>query len=295
MVSTFAIVVASGGLGLLLLFLVTGVWRRTKWGRALVRPRKRSPLRQDLLMLRPAGHSLRERIDDASDNLLFCGLFSVMIPYLGAALYGVGVIRSGIQVVIMFGLFSIPFLVMANRLSKRLYNYRLGLDGELATAEELNQLMRNGYYVFHDFPAVKFNIDHIVIGPTGVFAVETKMRSKRPYSGEKGAVVKQEGSILHFPEFKDSDSVKQASDQAKWLSRFLTKSIGREISVIPIVAVPGWFVERGAHDGSVLVYNPTNGGKFITNRPTALDDQTIQQVKYQVEQRCRDLKAFNPL
>jgi hypothetical protein len=54
---------------------------------------------------------------------------------------------------------------------------RIGYDGELATAQELNQLMRHGYYVFHDLQAENFNIDHIVIGPAGVFAVETKSRS----------------------------------------------------------------------------------------------------------------------
>ncbi|MBU1055794.1 MAG: NERD domain-containing protein [Proteobacteria bacterium] len=39
-------------------------------------------------------------------------------------------------------------------------------------------LFKVGYKVYHDFPAEKFNIDHIIIGPAGVYAVETKARQK---------------------------------------------------------------------------------------------------------------------
>ena len=38
------------------------------------------------------------------------------------------------------------------RLLNERKSYALGLDGELATAEELNQLMRDGCRVFHDIP-----------------------------------------------------------------------------------------------------------------------------------------------
>ena len=46
--------------------------------------------------------------------------------------------------------------------------------------------MRDGFAVFHDVPGDKaFNVDHVVIGPQGVFAVETKGRGK-PASREWG-------------------------------------------------------------------------------------------------------------
>ncbi|MFU8891772.1 MAG: NERD domain-containing protein [Anaerosomatales bacterium] len=59
-------------------------------------------------------------------------------------------------------------------------NWLQGAEGEHLTGMELNKLPE-GYVVFHDFhPAgkdgklAKWNWDHIVIGPTGVFIVETK-------------------------------------------------------------------------------------------------------------------------
>ncbi len=82
--------------------------------------------------------------------------------------------------------------------------YRLGYEGEIAVGQELNQLMRDGFYVYHDFFVDKFNIDHIVVGPSGVFAVETKARSKptsdSPVPDYK---VKYNGKCLQFPNGTD--------------------------------------------------------------------------------------------
>ena len=60
-------------------------------------------------------------------------------------------------------------------LMRRYRTLKLGYEAEAAAAEELNRLMRHGYWVFHDVPGDKaFNIDHVVVGPNGVFGVETK-------------------------------------------------------------------------------------------------------------------------
>jgi len=169
----------------------------------------------------------------------------------------------------------------------------MGLDGERATGEELNQLMKHGYRVYHDMQAGKFNIDHVVIGPGGVFAVETKYRSKKEGSGLNGATVFRNNDMLRFPDDKlNLNAIPQARAQARWLEEFLTKSVGKHISVQAIVTLPGWKVEKGPHDGSVLVINPKNPDNFFLSRPAIPDDQMIQQVAYQVEQRCRNVKPF---
>ncbi len=50
-----------------------------------------------------------------------------------------------------------------------------GLEGENIVLEKLNTLPKN-YFVFHDveLPGGYGNIDHIVVGPTGLFVIETK-------------------------------------------------------------------------------------------------------------------------
>ncbi len=54
----------------------------------------------------------------------------------------------------------------------------LGPDCEMAVGQELNNPMCAGYRVYNDVPAEGLNIDHVVVGRNGVFAVETKGRSK---------------------------------------------------------------------------------------------------------------------
>ena len=50
-----------------------------------------------------------------------------------------------------------------------------GLEGENTVLNYLNTLPKN-YFVFHDvtLPKKKGNIDHVVIGPNGIFVKETK-------------------------------------------------------------------------------------------------------------------------
>ncbi len=53
--------------------------------------------------------------------------------------------------------------------------FRRGAEGEAITADALTDLP-DTYSVFHDVthPSINGNIDHIVVGPTGVFTLETK-------------------------------------------------------------------------------------------------------------------------
>jgi len=48
-----------------------------------------------------------------------------------------------------------------------------GRKGEMSVAAELNRLP-HGYRVLNGIESAKGNVDHVVIGPTGVFAIETK-------------------------------------------------------------------------------------------------------------------------
>jgi hypothetical protein len=51
----------------------------------------------------------------------------------------------------------------------------LSLDGEAMTADELDALEPLGWRSLHHLPLAHGHIDHIVVGPGGVYAVETAM------------------------------------------------------------------------------------------------------------------------
>jgi len=136
--------------------------------------------------------------------------------------------------------------------------YRLGYEGEIAVGQELNQHMRDGFYVYHDFFIDKFNIDHIVVGPSGVFAIETKARSKPTSAGPAPDYkVKYDGKSLQFPNGTDVQAIEQTKRQAEWLSKWLRSAVGERISIRPVLALPGWWVDRTA-SGGIPVINPKN-------------------------------------
>jgi hypothetical protein len=281
------------------LLVVLGLLYLYRWYRG--RKGFRSPLTRQLL--RPPGQSLRLRIEEISNTLNETLFVVALVPSLiSGVILSRGFVSGNVIETFWIVLgaaiwvcFTAYYVRKIFKLLSERRDLRLGLDGELATAEELNQLMRYGYYVFHDFPADHFNIDHVVIGPAGVFAVETKARSKGIMKGKQDAMVIFENSRLKFSNHQESESIQQAKGQSKWLAEFLRKSVGKPVVVKPILVLPGWLVERREKDASIMVINPKEAVQYITLNSKMLDEQTVQQIKYQVEQRCRTIEPYNLL
>jgi hypothetical protein len=62
------------------------------------------------------------------------------------------------------------------RPSEAARSWQRGAAGERQTARLLDRLTRDGYVVFHDLavPGSPANVDHLVIGPSGVFVIDSK-------------------------------------------------------------------------------------------------------------------------
>ena len=169
----------------------------------------------------------------------------------------------------------------------KLRRERIGFAGERAVGEEINQLMADGYRVFHDVPMVGYNIDHVVVGPAGVFAVETKARRKPRLSSKTPEFrVKYDGNQLVFPRWTEKRCLEQACRQAAGLGEFLFGSTGEPVGVSPILALPGWVVEASAQGGP-FVLNPKAIRGVVTACKTILDQAAIRRVAYQLDQRAR--------
>jgi hypothetical protein len=62
------------------------------------------------------------------------------------------------------------------RPSEQARSWQRGAHGERRTARLLDRLTRDGYVIFHDLavPGSPANLDHLVIGPTGLFVIDSK-------------------------------------------------------------------------------------------------------------------------
>jgi hypothetical protein len=53
-------------------------------------------------------------------------------------------------------------------------NWRRGAEGERKTAKALRRLVKRGWIAVHDLPGEYGNRDHVLVGPPGVFLLDTK-------------------------------------------------------------------------------------------------------------------------
>ena len=272
--------------------LIVGLLRFSQWKR---RWRGQKPPFSDR-MLRSPGEGLRREIQDLNDEITAFMTSATIVPLLMTCVYLIRLMSdkegSGTgNLLFILGLGFTGYLVWkVLKLFDRRRSLRIGLAGEMATGEELNRLMLDGYHVYHDFPAHRFNIDHIVVGASGVFAVETKAYSKAGRGNRTAeATVTYDGENLRFPSWVTTEPIEQAKVQAAWLSKWLSGAVGDPVEVSPMVTIPGWFVERKSPSG-IPVLNPKEVKAYLEGKHgAALSESMIKRVCHQLEQGCRDV------
>lgn len=148
---------------------------------------------------------------------------------------------------------------------KKVKNIKLGLEGERAVGQFLDRLREKGAKVLHDIPGEGFNLDHVVIHPTGVYVIETKTFSK-PEHGE-AKLIYDGDKILRNGFQLDRNPITQVLSASKWLGELLENSTGRKFPVKPVVVFPGWYIELTpeAKRSNVWVLNPKALPDFIGN------------------------------
>ena len=163
---------------------------------------------------------------------------------------------------------------------------RQGIEGEKAVGQFLERLREQGYQVFHDLVGEGFNVDHVLIGPAGVFTIETKTWSK-PQRGD--ARIVYDGSTLTVAGREpDRDPLVQAKAQANWLRGLLFESTGRRMEVQPVVVFPGWFVEAASGaQRAVWVMEPKGLPAFLKNEPLRLPAEDVKLAAYHLARHVR--------
>lgn len=249
----------------------------------LIRKRgnRRSPLHGKKIANLP-GQQLMARINKHGDDMI--ADFMVMYLSLPIMLCAWAIARVD-WTKFSFGVVEAAFLFAGLALfayglwsyMRNLKAYLRAKEGQVAeqvTGQLLNRLIGPRCIVAHDVPCEGFNIDHVVIAPRCVYAVETKsFRKPRASDDNSHFKVAFDGTALRFPDFVETKAVEQARRQAQWLARYLRESLGQEIPVVPAVALPGWWIERtdAARRSDVRVFTPMGrGAEFLLDGEESL-------------------------
>ena len=134
-------------------------------------------------------------------------------------------------------------LVIGLRHVERFYK---GARGEEKVSGMLEALPST-YHVFNDFVAGRAHVDHVVVGPSGVFAIETKCWS--------GRVTIEDGCVLLDGQLPDRKPLVQALHEAALVKGALAKA-GWVGAVTPVLAfATNTFDARRAEVRGVVVIN----------------------------------------
>jgi len=263
------------------------------------REARKFPFADDVL--RSPGESLSRKTEelsfDLSMNFGLIPLAPVMVYAVYLQMFAIdGEVPPAVAVTLLLMASAVVsyLLIRIYRILGERHYYQLGYAGEVAVGNALNELMRQGYYVFHDVKGDgEYNIDHIVVGPTGVFAVETKARTKSKKVPAKSAYkVGYDGEYLYFPDCpsaKQGDFIGQAERGAKWVGKWLSEATGETVNAIPVLVMPGWFIERTG-PGGVLVLNHNQLEALTKQSDGRLGQKAIKCIAYQIKQRCLNEK-----
>jgi Nuclease-related domain len=149
-------------------------------------------------------------------------LGSLLAPWLGLVLGVLAAVAAG------WGLRFRP--------SPDAVAWRRGAVGERRTGRLLDPLERHGWAVLHDLavPRRQANIDHLVIGPGGVFVIDSKhYRGRLQLDGS--------GRLWHGS-YPLAPALRAVSFEADQAARVLTNP---DVVVVPIVAIHGAQVPWG--------------------------------------------------
>jgi hypothetical protein len=175
---------------------------------------------------------------------------------------------------------------------RRARRLRYGYEAELVAGQELNGLGGHGYHVFHDVPlgARSAKIDHVLVGPAGVFAVQTEARARRGGAGERE--VTYDGASLRFAQRRETAPLEQAIARAGLVHEWLTAEVGEWLPVQPMVVLPGWRVRRTAVSGIPVLAASRIRHYFGRLRPRpGMSEALIERVAGCLDARCRGAAA----
>lgn len=166
------------------------------------------------------------------------------------------------------------FLARALNVKTEERAWRIGADGEQAVALELEKL-GPGWRVLH---AVRVgdrgsDIDHVVIGPGGVFTVNAKNHPNASI---------WVGGDTFLVNGQKQPYVRNSRHEARRAAKLLTEQVGFPVSAVGVVAVygarRGFTVKAQPRDGAVVVVARKWISQYLGRLPCRLDSRAVDAI-----------------
>jgi hypothetical protein len=157
--------------------------------------------------------------------------------------------------------------------------WRLGRDGERETSKQLRKLRGEGWFARHDLDDRYGNLDHLVVGPGGVFLLDSK-NLWGTFAVEDGVLACHHES-LPLSDYSLPKLPRSLAAAARALERRLKDELGWIVHVHPVVVIWAAFPEQEAWLGHVAVVQGAQLVDWLRARPPRVaeaDQLAIQAI-----------------
>lgn len=155
--------------------------------------------------------------------------------------------------------------------------WKMGRDGERSTARALRPLTRGDWYATHDLQGNRRNLDHVVVGPGGVFLLESKNLAGEIVVDERGlTAVYGDASIDAFTNSRLSGAVTSASID---LRLRLAEVTDLHVFVVAAVVVWGEFAQGLSEHRNVHYIAGSRLRSWLEQQPVRLSPREVSLIR----------------
>lgn len=156
-------------------------------------------------------------------------------------------------------------------------NWQVGVYGEQATAKALRPLEEDGWIVLHDLPAGRGNVDHIAIGPGGVYLLDSKRLGGKVSVDSTGATVRR----IDDPDLSYQIHGGHLANLSRQTHQRVLASSRINVWVTPVMVIWAEFPQRVAGDQTYYVLGDELAD-WLRSRPQTVAMSRVQQLAHAV-------------
>jgi Nuclease-related domain len=153
--------------------------------------------------------------------------------------------------------------------------WQRGATGERHTARLLDRLGRDGYVSFHDLttPDSHANLDHLVLGPSGVFVIDSKQWTGHVHQSADGLV------------WHNHYRLDRTLATIRWQAETLGRLLG--VPVAPLVCVHGAHIQGGGLRAQGVAVVPATRLRSALGHDQLLSEVNIERLAATARMRLR--------
>lgn len=242
-------------------------------------------------IMREAAQRFRDELDrlSSSQAIYLSGALVFLVLFVAAYVLQAQDLFAGYpswQLWLQFAFLSLAAGFAAWRLGSTILarrSVKFMRDANVAIGHQLQQISVGANRVFHDVDTSAGVVDHVLVGQTGIYAVNVVARR-----GAKTGSAVLSGEELLFSGSNKSTPIVGVTASAARLEKEICQLLGHKIRVRSVVAVPGWEIGEQASERHLLVNERTiamlRGWK---DQSDYLMNEDVDFLQQELTARCR--------